>query len=290
MNKHHRKERHHSRLIKGIEEVSVDLHLIDLVLAVLALVAFGLALLQLTEVIAVNTEMSLLLDYIDLAICVFFFGDFLKSFIKAPDRWHYMRTWGWFDLLSSVPVIAIPHQAFGQMPVALRVIRMIRVFRAVRSVRMLALIVRRDRSLALLTFILLTGIIIFVGGCIGVLWAENRPWLPDEVQTKVSLKTAAEVLWWAVVTSSTVGYGDYSPVTAEGRMFAVGIMIVGIGSFATLTSALGILVNRFRRRGREPMDEVIDRLDRLELMISKLQASLDEDDGEGTASRDSRSD
>ena len=284
------KKHQHKKLFRGIEEVSTDLHLLDLVLAVLALVAFGLALLQLTEVLTVNNEMSLLLEYIDLAICVFFFGDFLKSFIKAPDRWHYMRTWGWFDLLSSIPVIAIPHQTLGQMPVALRVIRLIRVFRAVRSVRMLAVIVRRDRSLALLTFILLMGIIIFVGGCIGVLWAENRPWLPSEVQTKVSLKTAGDVLWWAVVTSSTVGYGDYSPVTGEGRIFAVGIMVVGIGSFATLTSALGILVSRFRRRGREPMDEVIDRLDRLESMISKLHASLDSDDRNGTESRDSHSD
>lgn len=277
------------KFFKGIEEVSEDVHLIDLILAVLALVAFALALLQLTEVVSVTGEMSRLLDYIDLAICVFFFGDFLKSFIKSKNRWHYMVTWGWFDLLSSVPVIAIPHQSLGQIPVLLRVVRLVRVLRAVRSIRILATIVRRDRSMALLTFILLMGIITFVGGCIGVLWAENRPWLPPEVEHEVTLKTAEDVLWWAVVTSSTVGYGDYSPVTIEGRMFAVGIMVVGIGSFATLTSALGILVNRFRRRGREPMDEIIDRLDRLESMIARLDpdgASRRRDPSESEGSGD----
>ena len=276
--------------LKGLEEVSEDLHLFDLVLATLALVAFGLALLQLTEVLTVTNEMSRLLEYIDLGICAFFFADFVKSFIKAPDRWHYMRTWGWFDLLSSIPVIAIPHQTFGQMPVVLRVIRLVRVLRAVRSVRVLSGIVRRDRSLALLTFILLVGIIIFVGGCIGVLWAENRPWLPPGVESKVTLKSAGDVLWWAVVTSSTVGYGDYSPVTDIGRIFAVGIMIVGIGSFATLTSALGILVNRFRRRGRDPLEEVLDRLNHLESMIARLEPRGEADDRDRNKVQDPGSD
>ena len=278
------------KIVKEIEEVSEELHLIDLFLAVLAFVAFGLALLQLTEVLSVSEEMPLLLEYIDLGICFFFFFDFMKSLIKAPDRWRYMRTWGWFDLLSSIPVIAIPHQTLGNVPVAIRVIRMVRVLRAVRSIRILARIARRDRSLALLAFIFLVGIITFVGGCIGVLWAENRPWLPPEVLEKVTLKTAGDVLWWAVVTSSTVGYGDYSPVTAEGRTFAVGIMIVGIGSFATLTSALGILVNRFRRRGREPMDEIIERLDRLESMISRLQVDGDSNGSDPSKAGDSSSD
>lgn len=244
----------------------------DLFLAVLALVAFALTALELSGVLAVSDEMPRLLNYIDLGICFFFFADFLKSFVSAPDRWKYMKTWGWFDLLSSVPVIMIPHDVVGKTPVFLRIVRLVRVFRAIRSIRILTRIAHRDRSVALLTGIFLVGVLVFIGGCIGVLWAENRPWLPPEVLEKVTLDTADGVLWWAVVTSSTVGYGDYSPITGLGRMFAFGIMIVGIGSFATLTSALGILIARVRRHGREPMDEIIDRLDRLESMIGKLEA------------------
>ena len=78
-----------------------------------------------------------------------------------------------------------------------------------------------------------------VGSCIGVLWAETRPDLPPEIKSKVTLDTADEILWWAVVTCSTVGYGDAAPVTSAGRIFAVGLMLVGIGAFGTVTSTLG---------------------------------------------------
>ena len=254
-----------------------EIDLPDLFLAVLALVAFAITSLELSGVLSVSDEMPRLLNYIDLGICFFFFADFLRSFITAPDRWKYMRTWGWFDLLSSIPVIMIPHDVFGKTPTFLRIVRLVRVLRGIRSIRILVRIAHRDRSVAVLAGIFLSGILIFIGGCIGVLWAENRPWLPPEVLEKVTLDTADGVLWWAIVTSSTVGYGDYSPITGLGRLFAFGIMIVGIGSFATLTSALGILIGRVRRHGREPMDEIIDRLDRLESMLGRLDADRPED-------------
>lgn len=254
-----------------------EIALPDLFLSVLALVAFGLAVLELSGVLSVTDEMPILLDYIDLGICFFFFFDFLKSLLTAPDRWKYMRTWGWFDLLSSIPVILIPHDAIGKTPMLLRVVRMVRVLRALRSIRILFRIAQRDRSMALLATLFLVGILVFIGGCIGVLWAENRPWLALEVREQVTLDSAEGVLWWAVVTSSTVGYGDYSPITGLGRMFAFGIMVVGIGTFATLTSALGILIGRVRRQGREPMDEIIERLDRLESMIMQLKSDRSED-------------
>jgi voltage-gated potassium channel len=51
-----------------------------------------------------------------------------------------------------------------------------------------------------------------------------------------------DALWWAVVTITTVGYGDVSPATAEGRLAAGVLMILGIAFFsfltATFTSAL----------------------------------------------------
>ncbi|HSR34427.1 MAG TPA: ion transporter, partial [Anaerolineae bacterium] len=62
-----------------------------------------------------------MLEYADNAICVVFFGDFLYSLSRAPDRWRYFRTWGWMDLLSSVPAIE-----------GLRIGRLARIFRILR--------------------------------------------------------------------------------------------------------------------------------------------------------------
>ncbi len=46
-------------------------------------------------------------------------------------------------------------------------------------------------------------------------------------------------MWWAVETLSTVGYGDFTPVTAAGRLLAGGVALLGIGLFAIPTGILG---------------------------------------------------
>jgi voltage-gated potassium channel len=48
----------------------------------------------------------------------------------------------------------------------------------------------------------------------------------------------ADALWWAVVTVTTVGYGDKFPVTAAGRGVAVVLMLVGIGLIGVLTATV----------------------------------------------------
>jgi voltage-gated potassium channel len=47
-----------------------------------------------------------------------------------------------------------------------------------------------------------------------------------------------DALWWAIVTVTTVGYGDRYPVTAGGRAVAVVLMLVGIGLIGVLTATV----------------------------------------------------
>lgn len=53
-----------------------------------------------------------------------------------------------------------------------------------------------------------------------------------------TIQTYGEALWWSAVTVTTVGYGDYSPVTPVGRAIAVGLMIAGIALLGMVTATL----------------------------------------------------
>jgi voltage-gated potassium channel len=71
--------------------------------------------------------------------------------------------------------------------------------------------------------------------------------------------TAWDGIWWAVSTMTTVGYGDQFPTTAEGRVLAIVVMLVGIG---TLTMLIGAASERFVRPDiAEEAEEVQHELD-----------------------------
>ena len=80
---------------------------------------------------------------------------------------------------------------------------------------------------------ILTLLIIIFGG-IGVYLAEHE-------HQGANIKKLGDAFWWAVVTITTVGYGDYYPVTSVGRIIAIFVMFSGIG---IVVSFLGTLTQR----------------------------------------------
>ena len=57
-----------------------------------------------------------------------------------------------------------------------------------------------------------------------------------------TIKTGGQALWYSIVTITTVGYGDYSPVTTAGRITAAFIMFMGVGIIGALASILASLL------------------------------------------------
>lgn len=53
-----------------------------------------------------------------------------------------------------------------------------------------------------------------------------------------NIQTFGDALWWAIVTMSTVGYGDKFPVTTEGRFVGVGLMLAGIALLGIVTASV----------------------------------------------------
>ena len=198
------------------EFTAYDLFISVTATASLAVIALGFAIPE-------TSEIYRLLNLFDLTFCGIFFLDFLRNVARAKDRRRYLRTWGIFDLASAVP----PIEAFR----VLRIVRIIRVLRALRSIRILARVARKNTAAAILVGFLTITMGLFIGICIAVLHLESSA-------PGANILDADDVLWWAVVTSSTVGYGDYYPVTETGRLLASILMFVGIGLFATASGSI----------------------------------------------------
>lgn len=167
----------------------------------------------------------IILDYADFIVCMIFMADFLISLVRAPDRWRYLRTWGWLDLLSSIPTIDIVR--WGR---AARILRIFRILRGLRATQLLAGLVIRRRAENAMLAASLVAVMLITFCSIAILHFESGP--------EANILSADDALWWAFATITTVGYGDRYPTTGEGRMVAVLLMSAGVGLFGTFSGFL----------------------------------------------------
>lgn len=158
-----------------------------------------------------------------------FCAEYVGKMILAPSRKGYAKS-AWFDLL--IIVLSPPFL----VPDALQSLRAVRILRLLRVVRAIAVaaIGLRQAAEALRTkrfhFVALATAVIVCVASLGIL-VEERGHNPN-------IQSFGDALWWAIVTTTTVGYGDVSPTTGEGRLIAVGLMLVGIGFIGVFTATI----------------------------------------------------
>lgn len=194
-------------------------------LFMLALCVLALAGIVVQNVFRLDPEIELVLDYADFIICVAFAVDFLVSLWTAERRMKYLLTWGWLDLLSSIPTLDITR--WGRLA---RIARISRVLRGLRATRLLTRAILRKRSQSTFAAATLLALILVIGSSTVILHFETAP--------ESNIRTADDALWWAFATITTVGYGDKYPVTTEGRVVAALLMTAGVGLFGAFSAAL----------------------------------------------------
>ena len=194
---------------------------------------------------------------IDAALTVLFATEFSVRFLAAESHRGYLRS-HWIDLIALNPSV----RGFRMLRL-LRLLRLVRtfsgVYRALGHYGRLA----QHRGLYAL-FIVWAAVMIL--SSVALYAAENG--------INEAVATPFDALWWSVVTLTTVGYGDVYPVTPEGRIAAMALMVLGIGLFAAITATITSALVGTSAAKEDPLA----RLDRLDALLAQGRVTAAEYD------------
>jgi voltage-gated potassium channel len=175
-----------------------------------------------------------------LATWLLFAIDYVVRLALADQRWHYF----WRHLLD-LAIVALP---------LLRPLRLLRLLMLLRTLNRRAANSLHGR----IALYLASGTaLLILCASLAVLDAERG-------HDGASIQTLPDALWWSMTTITTVGYGDAFPVTGQGRLVAVGLMLGGIALLGTVTASIASwLIDRVRQT--EEASETATRADLLAL-------------------------
>lgn len=119
----------------------------------------------------------------------------------------------------------------------LRILRLFRLLRIFKLIRYSAALNRFKRVILSQKEELLTSLVAV--GALVLIAASMMYYIENEAQPE-AFSSIPEAMWWAIVTFSTVGYGDVSPITPLGKFLAAVVAMLGISAFAIPTGILGV--------------------------------------------------
>ena len=87
------------------------------------------------------------------------------------------------------------------------------------------------------------------------------------------VRNLGDGIWWALVTITTVGYGDITTVTTLGRVVASSLMLLGLGLIATITAIVSAkFIQNFV--DHHTNDDVLEKLDEMQLELDDIKKKL----------------
>ena len=207
-----------------------------------ALSVLSIINLVLLVVIRNDENLTTVLYIMNAIMFPIFLGDFLYRFFTTKSKsGYFFRGFGWADLLSSLP---FPQLKILRLFRLWRVIRLFIEFGARNLVRQF-MPHRAENALLTVGFLVLC---VLEFGSLAVLSAEST-------SPNANITNAADAIWWAYVTITTVGYGDKYPVTNAGRIVGIFVMTAGVGLFGTLS---GFLANKLLTPPAEAAEAAAD--------------------------------
>ena len=198
---------------------------------------------------------SALAEVIMAATWTVFLIDYVANLVLAPERWR------WFSRhILDLLIVVLP---------------LLRPLRLLRLVTLLS-ILQRTAGTAFRGRVILyaagASILLIFVAALAVLDVERA-------NPGSSILTFEDALWWAFVTITTVGYGDFTPLTVIGRLIAGALMLGGIALLGVVTATIASwIVERVAIKGEDAQAATRGEIRALERQVVKLQKTLDRKD------------
>ncbi|MEM6490040.1 MAG: ion transporter [Pseudomonadota bacterium] len=206
-------------------------------LAVQAVIVVAAISFALATVRGLPPLVARVLTWVEYALLLAFALEYAMRVYAAPRRLGYVLSfWGLVDLCAWLPTLLVMNAGIQSV----RALRLLQLFRLLKLWRHADAIGRLRRAVAsikeeLAVYVVLSSVLIyFCAACIYFFERDAQPEVFGSIPN---------AMWWAIVTFTTVGYGDAYPITLGGRLFTAAMLFVALGLLAVptglLTSAYG---------------------------------------------------
>jgi len=173
-----------------------------------------------------------LLEKIELFCVIIFSIEYVLRIYVADSKPKFI--FGFFGIIDLLAILPF-YLSFGVDLRSLRALRFLRIFRILKLVRYNSAILQFTNAIKMVReqifLFMFTTLILIYFAAVGIYYFENEV-QPDH------FSSIFESLWWAIITLTTVGYGDVYPITVGGKAFTFLILLIGLGIVAIPTGII----------------------------------------------------
>ncbi len=207
--------------------------------------------LYVSTLVSYSEQTKNTLQRIDFAICMIFLGDFFFGLYKAKDKWLFLR-YNWIDFVSSIPTVGALRAG--------RVVKIIRILRVARSAKQLFVFFSKRNSFSTLkNLIIMNAVVILL---------LSFSFYELEGKENPAIGSIQDAVWWTTYTTITVGFlQDIPPVTLEGKVLSIVLVVMGMIMFSTM---IGTITDYFIED-----EDIQDRLEKMSGRVDDLEGKLD---------------
>ncbi len=188
----------------------------------------------------IKKEFGKIFKFEEVIVSLIFLGEYFYRILKAKSKFKYIFSFlGIIDLLSFLPFYIGLLNIFNYNTILLlQLSRLLKLIRYFHGFKLLGDVLKEEAESLMVAIAVMFIIVIFAS--VGIYIFEHN------VQPE-TFGSVPRAMWWAIVTLTTVGYGDVTPVTPQGKIFATFITIAGVG---LVSLPAGIIASGFTEQLR----------------------------------------